>query len=521
MKIATFGISHETNTFSSIPATYEEFENYGIERRNGIFEKFEDSNYTIAGYIEASKDLNFDLVPLLFAQTGPIGTITSTAYKKLSNEIFSMVEKEGPWDGILISNHGAAVAEGFNDMDGEFCKSIRSIVGDIPIGITLDMHANVSQEIIDQTNICVVWKTNPHLDAKVRGYKCAELVYKTVIGEITPKQSISCPPLLVNIVKQFTGQSPMKELVDQSNNIAKENKVLDTSIAEGYPYSDVEKMGMSWITITDNDKKLADTLSKKMSLFGWSKRKDLNESVWPIEDALNHALKNYKGPKLNDDKNTIAKNGTALDDIEKSNHSKFGPIVLMDVGDNIGGGSSADSTHILDQAMKLKINNILQTLYDPESVNKCLTQNIGDSINLKVGGKSDYLHGNPIEVTAEICNITDGKYSDDGATHAGFKFFNDGTSVVLKTNDGNTILLTSNRGGNTSINQMYYNKIKPESFKIIIAKGVVSPRPAYQPIASEILLVNSPGVTTSDLNFFEYKNIRKNMYPFDKNSIYT
>ena len=93
--------------------------------------------------------------------------------------------------------------------------------------------------------------------------------------------------------------------------------------------------------------------------------------------------------------------------------------------------------------------------------------------------------------------------------------------MVLKTNDGNTILLTSNRGGNTSINQMYYNKIKPESFKIIIAKGVVSPRPAYQPIASEILLVNSPGVTTSDLNFFEYKNIRKNMYPFDKNSIYT
>ena len=89
MKIATFGISHETNTFSSIPATYEEFENYGIERRNGIFEKFGDSNYTIAGYIEASKDLNFDLVPLLFAQTGPIGTITSNAYKKLTNEIFS------------------------------------------------------------------------------------------------------------------------------------------------------------------------------------------------------------------------------------------------------------------------------------------------------------------------------------------------------------------------------------------------------------------------------------------------
>ena len=105
MRIALIGISHETNTFSVTPATYEEFEKGKghIVRGNEIFEQFGDTNYTIGGYLEAAKDLGFELVPLMFARTGPIGTITKDAYDRLSSEMFTMLENQGPWDGVLTT----------------------------------------------------------------------------------------------------------------------------------------------------------------------------------------------------------------------------------------------------------------------------------------------------------------------------------------------------------------------------------------------------------------------------------
>ena len=128
-----------------------------------------------------------------------------------------MLRDQGPWDAVLLPNHGAAVSEEFPDMDGEFTRAVREIVGpDVPVGITLDMHANVSKAVVANTDICVVWRTNPHLDPRPRGYKCAELIYRTVKGEIKPTQWIEMPPLIVNIVRQFTGEEPMKTIVADS-----------------------------------------------------------------------------------------------------------------------------------------------------------------------------------------------------------------------------------------------------------------------------------------------------------------
>ena len=129
MRIATLGISHETNTFSNTPATYEEFEKVEIKRRHQIIDHYKGSNYTIAGYIDAAKDFDFELIPLMYANTGPIGTITKDAYDRLSSEMFEMLKNEGPWDGVLLANHGAAVSEEFPDMDAEFTRTIREIVG--------------------------------------------------------------------------------------------------------------------------------------------------------------------------------------------------------------------------------------------------------------------------------------------------------------------------------------------------------------------------------------------------------
>ncbi len=122
----------------------------------------------------------------------------------------------------------------------------------------------------------------------------------------------------------------------------------------------------------------------------------------------------------------------------------------MDVGDNIGGGSSADSTFILAEAQRLGIGSLLQTLYDPEAVERCATAGVGSLVTLDVGAKTDDLHGRPVTVTGTVRTIVDGTWEDPGVTHGGFRFFDAGRSVRLDTTDGHTLLLTSKRAGNTS-----------------------------------------------------------------------
>lgn len=517
MRFAILGISHETNTFSIVPATYEEFEAHDIVRGDEIVEKYAESEYTISGYLQGAEELGFEAVPLMYANTGPIGTITKDAYDRLTGEMFGMLRDQGPWDAVLISNHGAAVSEEFPDMDGEFTRAVREIVGnDVPVGVTLDMHANVSKAVVANTDVCIVWRTCPHLDTKVRGRKTAELIYRTVIGEIKPTQFIEMPPMLVNIVKQFTGQEPMKGLVDDcvaSNEI---DGVLDTSIAEGYPYSDVNEMGMSWIAITDNDPELAKKVAQDMAERAWEYRVELNRPVASIEEALTQAQERYVGPKPEGVENFVPDDGSALGEAEESEHSHLGPIVLMDVGDNIGGGSSADSTHIMKVAREMGVDGYLQSLYDPEAVEACVQAGIGAEITLDVGGKTDDMHGKPIRVVGTVRNIDDGPYEETRPTHGGYRFYDDGKRVRFDTTDGMTLLLTSLRGGNTARAQMYSMGIKPEDYKVVVAKGVSSPRPAYQPIAAEIIIVNTPGVTTADLDTFEYHRRRIPLYPFEE-----
>lgn len=520
MRIPLLGISHETNTFSSVPADYAAFEASGIMRGQEILDKHREASYTISGYMQAADELGFELVPLMYARTGPIGTITKDAYDRLTAEMFGMLRDQGPWDAVLIANHGAAVSEEFPDMDGEFCRAVREIVGlDMRVGITLDMHANVSKPIVEHTDVCIVWRTNPHLDPKPRGRKTADLIYRATKGEIDPVQWIEMPPMYVNIVKQFTGEDPLKSFVADAVAANEKPGVLDTSVAEGYPYSDVEKMGMAWVAIADGDRELAKSVAKDMAAKAWERRAELNVQVASITEALDFAVANYKGPRDLNDADVVATDGTALappDDDEVRN----GPIVLMDVGDNIGGGSSADSTHILAEAVGRGISGFLQTLYDPESVDACVAAGVGATVTLDVGGKTDDLHGKPVRVTGTVRAITDGQYEELGPSHGGFRFYNSGVTARLDTEGGQTIVLTSARAGNTVRAQMYHIGVIPERYRIVVAKGVVSPRPAYQPIAGKVILVNTPGVTTADMSTFTYHHRRIPLYPMELDARY-
>ncbi len=492
MRLAALGIAHETNTFARDATDYAAFEQSGILRGEEIVRDYAESHATMAGFLEARARLAVEVVPLLFTFTNPTGTITSDAFEPLCAEMLQLLRDRGPWDGVLLAQHGAAVSENYPDMDGEVAARVRALVGpDVPIGMAPDMHANLSQKMIDNTTVTVVYRTNPHLDPRPRALECAELIVRTIKCEIRPVQALEMPPVVINIVKQFTGEEPMRSLVADVEEVIQRPGMVSASVAEGYPYADVAEMGMAFLAISDSDAGAARDAARWMARRAWDMREQFVADTPSPESALRAAMAEPKGP-----------------------------IVLMDVGDNIGGGSPADSTILLEAAQRLGVRSYLQTLRDPEAVSACIAAGVGATVSLQVGAKTDDRHGRPVQVSGVVRRISDGKFEEPTPTHGGFRFFNGGPTVVLETEDDHTLVLTTRLIGNTSLQQMYSVGVRPESKHVVVAKGVVSPRPAYAPIAAQVVLVNTPGVTTSDLLTFTYTRRRRPLYPFEVDATY-
>ncbi len=492
MRLAALGLHHETNTFAPTPTTYEDFARAGILRGDEVVRTYRDSHATLAGFFDAAERYGVECVPLLFATTEPSGTITADAFDRIVGAMLDLLATRGPWDGVLLAQHGAAVADGHPDADGDVAARVREVVGPaVPIGLALDMHANISRRMVDNVTATVVYRTNPHLDPRPRGFECAEIIVRTVRGEVRPVQALETPPLVINIVRQCTDEEPMRSLVRDVAAVIGRAGLLSASVAEGYPYADVPQMGMSFLAVADGDPQAARDAALGLARRAWDRRAEMTGAIASPEEALRRAAASPRGP-----------------------------VVLMDVGDNIGGGSPADSTVLLTLARRLGVRSYLQTLYDPQVVAACIAAGVGATVRLRVGAKTDDRHGEPVEVEGWVRLLSDGRYEDPTPTHGGARFFDAGPTAVLETRDDHTLVLTSRRVGNTSREQMYALGIRPETKRVVVAKGVVSPRPAYAPIAAEIILVDTPGVTTADLTRFRYERRRRPLYPFEPAATY-
>ena len=488
IRIATAGFQHESNTFSKIPASLDLWERSGILEGDAIRTEYETSQSTLAGFFALEKeDPEVRVVPLVFTRLMPMGAMTTEAVEHIMRRVTEAIRDNGPWDAVLLPLHGAAVSVPYLDADGEMVRRVREVVGPhVPIGLALDMHANVSRQMVENADLVTVYQTNPHIDTHLRALECARLTVRMVRGQIKPRVALEMPPLVVNILCQGTEDQPLSDLLRLAEEQRQRPGMLSISVVEGYPYADVPEMGMSFIAVTDNDQALADDAARQLALAAWGMRAALNHGGLPIDQALRQAQA-----------------------------APAGPAVLFDVGDNVGGGSPGDSTHILHAARRLGIGDVLQALCDPEVVRQCQAAGIGGRIEASVGGKSDDLHGAPFPIQATITALSDGCYEETGPTHGGFRFFNDGPSCALRTDDGYMLLLTSRSAGSSSLQQFRALGIEPTQIKIIVAKGVHSPRPAMEPIAKELIWVGSPGVTSADLSTFTYRHRRPAIYPLE------
>ncbi len=493
MRLAMLGMYHETNTFAPHRADRAEWERGGILRGEEILRVYGASEFSLAGFLErAAREPDVEIVPLLFTTTGPMGYITEDAFEGIVGEMLALLRERGPWDGVLMAQHGAMVAEHIPDADAEVIARVRAVVGaDIPIGVASDLHGNITPRFTDNCTCAVFFRTNPHLDAKERGVECADIVIRTVRGEIRPVQAVETPPLVVNIVQQGTGAEPMRSLMGDINAALRRPGMLSASIVMGYPYADVPGMGMSFLAVHDGDPAQARECARWLARRAWGRRAEfVGETPMP-EEALRHAAAHPRHP-----------------------------IVLMDVGDNVGAGSTADGTTLLEAAQRLGVRRYLQSLYDPEAVAACVAAGVGETVTLAVGGKTDDLHGSPVTVTGRVRTLFEGRWEDPRPTHGGYRHYDAGRTAVLETTDDHTLVLHSIRTGNTSIAEMYAAGVFPEEYQVVVAKGVHSPRAAYEPVAAEVVMVNTPGVATADLSRFAYRHRRRPLFPFEPDAAY-
>jgi microcystin degradation protein MlrC len=487
MRIGILAFIHESNTFLATPTTIDLFKRDFLLSGEAIRTRRENGVHETSGFFQTLKKHNAQAVPLFYASTSPSGTITKATCETLMDMMFKEVDSAGPLDGYLVAAHGANAGEGpdYRDIDGYLLARLRKTVGpNIPIVTVIDPHCNLSQQMVDSANAIISYRSNPHLDQLARGVEAAELIIKIIQGKVKPTQAACYPPFAVNIERQNTNEPHWKGFYALADKQLTQKGVLSNSINFGFPYSDVEKMGSSFIVVTDNDPALA--------------RKLVNE--------LGQYLLDHK-------ENFVAQYNTIADAVTDAINTP-GTVGLLDMGDNVGAGSAADGTLLLQELHNRKVNAFV-TIYDPESCLKAIAAGPGATLTLPVGGKTDKLHGPTLTLTFTVRGIHEGIFKETGVTHGGQTDFNIGQLATVVTDSGVTISLTQRRVLPLSIGHITCTGLDPKSFKVIVGKGVQSPVPPLKPICSKLIRVNTPGATTADMTLLPYQFRRKPLFPFE------
>jgi microcystin degradation protein MlrC len=259
VRLALAGLSHESNTFAPVAADLGQWQRARILTGDEIRAAHATAQSIVAGYLAYSGEQpDVEVVPLVYSELTPMGASTAEAFDYLTARIVTSLRDGGPWDGVLMPLHGAAVSERLLDADGELIDMVRAAVGpDVPIAATLDMHANVSLRMIAAADVVTMFQTNPHVDAFDQGLASARLLGRMIRGEIRPTLALATPPLVVNILRQGTDDEPMAGILRVAREHERRPGVLAVFVSEGFPYADVPEMGMSVVAVTDGNEQRA------------------------------------------------------------------------------------------------------------------------------------------------------------------------------------------------------------------------------------------------------------------------
>jgi microcystin degradation protein MlrC len=492
MRIGIIGLLHESNTFLGRPTMLADFEHQTLLEGEAVSGHFAGSHHEIGGFftaleafIEAGEPV--EIVPVFAARALPSGTIEAAAWSELVRRMLEALHAAGPLDGLLVAPHGATVSESFPDADGHWLTQLRERLGpEIPIVGTLDPHANLSPAMAAACDALIAYRTNPHLDQHARGEEAARLLVRTLRGEIRPRMHAVFPPLAINIERQMTDEPHLRPLYELADEQRTRPGVLTNSILLGFPYADVPEMGSSVIAVTDGDPVLAESLANELADAMWQRREEFVGRMIGIDQALDRCSQ-----------------------LE-------GPICLLDMGDNVGGGSAADGAFLARALHERRLNASFVCLYDPEAVQAAERTGIGQELEMSLGGRSGVHYGDePLRGRFRIQSLHDGRFQEPEVRHGGYREFDQGRTALVVSEHGLTVMLTSKRMVPFSLQQLVSCGLDPSRFRILVAKGVNAPLAAYREVCPNFIRVNTPGPTTAEMTLLEFHHRRRPLFPFE------
>ena len=485
MRIVTGTISHETNVLSTIRTDIEQFERRLLLRGEEVFDHFGGTKTPVGGLMDGCASHGFELVPTVFASATPSGRITTEAFEALLGEMLEGIREASPFDGVALHLHGAGVSEGHDDIEGHILSEVRKLVGDRPLVSTFDLHANHTRLTVESADVLIGYDTYPHVDGYERGVEAIDIMAKLLDGSLKPTKAFRQPPMMPALQAQFTGRHPMKRLMEAAHELEAMDGVETITVAAGFPWSDFEDVGLSITVTTNDDQELADECADKLSDLAWNLRRDFLVKPTSVREALKRVAT-----------------------------AEEGPIVLADIGDNPGGGAPCDGTVVLKAVLEAGLEGgVFAVMADLEAVEKMLGVGVGREVTLELGGKTDDLHGSPLTVTGLVMLVSDGKYVRKGPMGTGAEA-DMGLTAVLRVG-GIDVIVTEKRLQPTDL-QLYRSLgIEPTEKRFIVVKSSVHYRAAHEPIATEVIELDTPGLTSPRLAGFGFKRLRRPIFPLD------
>ncbi len=487
MRFAIAGFMHESNTFNPLRTDRAAFAAQSLCYGPALLDEWRQAHHEVGGFIEAAGVEGFEPVPIVMAWATPAGPVVDAVLDEVTGRIIEQLRQHHP-DGLLLALHGAMVAESYADADGEILARLRQAVGpDFPIVVTLDLHGNLSERLVDHCQAAVAYRTCPHIDQRETGRRAASLLVRLLRGEIRPRQALAKPPQIINIMVHDTSQEPLKTFMDQCRALEQQPGILTCSLLPGFAYADVPQMGPAVVVVADGDPERARGEADRLAARLWEARECLAASLPDAATAVARAL---RADRL--------------------------PVVLVDTGDNVGGGSAGDGTILLAEMLRQGATGVVVCLYAPEEVRQCGRAGIGQEVRLTVGGKVDRLHGDPIAITGRVRVLHDGTYTEPQVRHGGKRINHMGLTALVEIPGSNSLVLTSLRHPPFSLGQLTCLGIQPERQRLLVVKAAIAYKAAYAPIAGTIIEVDTPGLTAVNPQRFAYRRIRRPMFPLDR-----
>ena len=468
----------ETNTFSPMPTGWQTFEESMLFHGDATQHTPQLFSEPLHVWRRRTEELQGTVTESIAAFAQPSGTTVRPVYESLRGELLADLRAAGEVDIVLLTMHGAMVAEGYDDCEGDILRRVRDLVGeDTIIGVELDLHCSITQEMTTHANVIVTFKEYPHIDGGLRAEELFSLCLAAHRGETQPvMQVFDCK--MVNMWR--TPEEPMRSLVAEMQALEGKDGVLSVSFAHGFPWGDVADASARVLVVADGD---SDKAQQTARYFG--------DRLWSLREQTSQTL-----PDID----------AALDKVEGATK---GPIVLADVADNAGGGAPSDSTFILERLIARNIRSALTGFYwDPLAVRFCAEAGEGATLTLRVGGKCGRSSGLPVDLDVTVRRIV-----DEASQSFGDNQMPMGTAVWLSTEHGIDLVVNSRRTQVFHPNGFEQLGIDLSNYHCVVVKSTQHFYAGFDPIAAEIIYVAAPGAIPPDFANIPYEKFDAPFWP--------